>query len=629
MRILCLCLFILSLSFLHLNGQQVPKKAEKLYKSAESSFLTQQSVLAMESLEKAIKIYPEYVDAWKLKSQILLKQEKFDEAQTVFLKLIEIDPKLSWRVYYQMGLIDLDRGKLVEALSAFEKASNQGNLTEKQSERINGQIEICKNRINLMADKKPFNPIPLTDNLNSEFDEYLPIFTADGSRIFFTRKMLVTELPNEDFYWAEKNDSGDWDIAQNFGLPVNTPLGQQGAMSISPDGNRMFYAQKDPQKNGGFDIYYSYVINGEWTLPINLGLPISTQHWESQPCISADSKSLFFASKRPGGKGGIDIWKSELIDNRWQEPINMEGINTAGDEQCPFLHADGKTLYFSSNGHPGMGDADIFMATMNSDGNWEGIENLGYPINTFANENSLMVDRNGKTAYYSSYVEGKGFDLFQFELPEESRAEYVTYVKGIVKDDESKDFLNAKIEIVDLETGEIMNTLNSQENDGSFLVILPANKKYAFNASKENYILYSDHFEPDLVKEEEPYLLDIFLEKIVMADSFILENIFFETGKSELLESSKYELNKILELLQTDSNLKVEIIGHTDNVGDEALNLNLSKKRARSVYDYLASKGIATQRLKSDGKGESEPISDNETEQGRQQNRRTEFKILR
>ncbi len=602
----------------------IPKKAEKLFKTAETEYLNQNLPTAIELLKKATDMHPEYMQAWKLKAQIYTENNNYKEAKSSLEKLQELAPELSPKINYQLGLFEMDKKEYTKAIAYFEKAKE--TPTKSLQKKIKNKLNACQLRMEMMENKILFTSIALSDSVNSINDEYLPVFTADGSKMFFTRKIGNGRLANEDFYWSEKNTQNDWATAKDMGAPINTELGQQGALSISPDGKRMFFAQKDKKNN--FDLYYSYQVNGEWILPINVGLPVSTQHWESQPCISSDGTELYFASKRPGGKGGIDIWKSKLENNRWQDPINLSEINTEKDEQCPFLHPDGESLFFSSEGHPGMGEADLFKSIRQADGTWSVPENLGYPINTEADENSLIVDREGKTAYYARLVEGKGFDLFSFDLPKELQPNYVSYVKGIVTDAKSSEPLSAKVEIINLEDGTVINTINSAKEDGSFLLTLPIGKDYAFNCTKEGYLVYSDHFSLKEAKHKEPYDLKIGLNPEKTGASFVLKNIFFETGSYKLLSQSFIELDKLLALLQENPNTKLEIIGHTDNVGDDQNNLNLSTNRAKSVYEYIVDKGIVPNRLKYAGKGETEPLTTNDTEEGRAQNRRTEFKII-
>lgn len=611
------------------NGfSQLNKKAEKLFKQAEMDFLSGNTEMAVTLLNQAIEKDDKCGECWKLKAQIFKRQNNNDAAKESLVRFMELQPSMSNKIKRELANLEMMEYNYEKAIAYLEDIVNSGDLKESKVAKINEQIDLCKYRITMKNKPVDFNPVSLSDAINSTSDEYLPTFTADGNRIFFTRKFGAGQMAQEDFYWSQKNELGEWTPAQPMGLPVNTEDGLEGALTISPDGQKLFFARKKLRSKGGFDLFYTYQVGEEWILPMSIGQPLNTPTWESQPCISADGTELYFASKRPGGKGDIDIWVSRLVDNTWQEPENVPGINTAGKEQCPFLHPDGQTMYFSSNGLRGMGEADLFRVVRQADGSWGEPQNLGYPINTSSDENSLVVDREGKNAYYSRFVENRGFDLFSFELPKDLQPQFVTYVSGTVFDKEDKTPLASSIEIIDLESGIVINTIQSDEKNGNFLLTLPVGKDYAFSVEKESYVLFSDNFSLQDVESKEPYKLDIGLEKIKKEASFVLENIFFETGKSDLKSSSYSELDKLVELLNDNANIRMEIIGHTDNVGDAQSNLDLSVNRAKAVSTYLSSKGIVSSRLSHSGKGETQPIADNETEEGRAQNRRTEFKVL-
>ncbi|MGB0931927.1 MAG: OmpA family protein, partial [Chitinophagales bacterium] len=411
------------------------------------------------------------------------------------------------------------------------------------------------------------------------------------------------------------------------------------AICLSPDGKRMFFAAKNRQDAiGGFDLFYCIKVGEDWQGPYNLGKPVNTYNWDSQPSISADGKSLYFSSKRKGGHGGIDIWVSHLENNYWGEPVNLgPNINTDKNEQTPFIHPDNQTLYFSSNGHIGMGDADLYIARKDTAGEWGKPENLGYPINTRGNENGLIVTASGERAYYSSYNEGYGLDLYYFPLPKKVQPTYVTYVKGKVFDSETKDKLAATIELIDLETGDTILETTSDRISGEFLVTLTVGKNYMYNVSKENYLFFSENFSLKEAEANKPFLVDIPLKKIFVEETFeskigqtvVLKNVFFETNAFDLKPSSNTELNKLVEMLNQYDLLHIEIGGHTDSIGSAEYNLELSENRAESVYNYLLDKGIDSKRLSYHGYGKSQPIAENETEVGRAINRRTEFKVIK
>jgi outer membrane protein OmpA-like peptidoglycan-associated protein len=368
-------------------------------------------------------------------------------------------------------------------------------------------------------------------------------------------------------------------------------------------------------------------------MPRNFGNPVSTRYWESQPTFSADGKTILFVSNRPGGEGSMDIWQTTMSEEGvFTDPVNIgPPVNTLKDETSPFLHPDGITLYFASTGHQGMGGEDIFYATLQQDGKWTQPVNMGYPINTIANEFNLIVNAKGDKAFFSSNKKG-GFgklDLYWFELPQSLRPLPVTYFKGKIVDNKDETPLEALFEVIDLKTNKVVITSSSDPVTGEFLVCIPTNSSYALNAVKEHYLFYSENFEiAGTYSEILPYEKDVALKRIELGESIILKNVFFDTDKADLKPASETELNRLTLLMQQNPRMKVEISGHTDNIGNKEHNATLSNNRARSVFDYLVHQGIAAERMTYKGYGFDKPVASNDTEEGRALNRRTEFTII-
>ena len=347
----------------------------------------------------------------------------------------------------------------------------------------------------------------------------------------------------EDFFYCDRLDTG-WHKAVNLGPPINTH-GNEGALCISPDGKMIFFAACNrPDSYGSCDIYWSRKEGNHWTVPENLGPVVNSPAWDSQPSFSSDGKTLYFASKRQGGKGSSDIWKTELQpDGQWTEPVNLgDSINTKAEEMAPFIHPDNQTLYFSSRGHPGMGGLDLFYSRKDANGNWTRPVNLGYPINTSADEITLVVNANGDVAYISSdKLGGKGRqDIYSFKLYENARPHKTTYFKGIVYNKETGQRLEARFELTDLETGRTVVQSSSDAITGEFLLSFPVDKNYALNVSKEGYLFYSDNFllEGDNTQAK-PFVKNIPLQEIKVGETVILKNIFFDTDKYDLKEESR------------------------------------------------------------------------------------------
>ena len=435
----------------------------------------------------------------------------------------------------------------------------------------------------------------------------------------------------EDFYISYFS-GGEWQKAFNAGAPLNTRQ-NEGAQTLSSNGNYMFFTACDrPGGLGSCDIYFSSFSEGRWSLPSNVGSPVNSLSWETQPSISADGKVLFFSSSRKGGFGGKDIWYSTLNDkNSWNNPVNLgKTVNTEDDEMSPFIHFDGKTLYFASDGLPGMGGFDIFMTRMNIDSTWSEPKNLGYPINTYNDEMGLIIESNGKKAYFSSIRDkSNGKDIFCFDLYESVRPNPVSYLKGKVIDKESGKLLKADYELINLSTNKV-TIKSTTDGSGNFLVCLPSGCNYGINVNKSGYLFYSENFVLEGQHTViEPFIKRISLSPIKVGEMIQLTNVFYEIDSWELKKESTLELNNLVSLLTDNKDLIIEIGGHTDSTGSDEYNLTLSEKRALSVVNFLISKGISSDRLKYKGYGNTMPKSDNETLDGRKLNRRTEAKIIK
>ncbi|MCR6721310.1 MAG: OmpA family protein [Chitinophagaceae bacterium] len=481
-----------------------------------------------------------------------------------------------------------------------------------------------KNKI----DNYVFNPVNAGSNINTSEPEYFPALTIDGKELVFTRALGKR---NEDFFSSRKTESGEWEPAQPMKGSINTPM-NEGAQTISQDGTWLVFTACNRRDGfGSCDLYISFLEENGWSEAINLGGSINSDQWESQPCLSPDKKELYFASRRPGGIGGSDIYVSRLQPNgKWGTPENLgPEINTPGDEQSPFIHADNQTLYFVSNHWPGYGDDDLFLSRKGPGGSWSKPENLGYPINTINKEATLFITADGKTAYYASdRSDSKGsWDIYSFELREAIRPTPTLWVKGKVFDSKTRAGLPSTVELTDIANNKIVSQIQTDER-GNYLVTLPIGRDYAFNVNRKGYLFYSDNFMLSSNAADSTYEKDIPLQPIEVNASFVLNNIFFDNNEYALKPTSTSELEKLVQLLKENPSLKIEISGHTDNVGKPADNMVLSNNRAKAVMNFLNSQGIALTRLIAKGYGETRPVSDNNTEAGRAKNRRTEVKVL-
>lgn len=620
------------------------KKAIKLFKEAEINYNERKDDEAIEKLKSAIEIDNGFLEAYLLRANILHDNRRYEEEIVDYNTVIKLNPNFSYKTYYFAGIANLLIGNYNDALENFKTVETFTSVNPKTVENNTKLIERAQFAINQVANPVEFNPVNIGKEINTEYNEYWPTISVDESKLIFTRLIpsspdqIISQLgKQEDIYFSYKKD-GKWSDAVNAGQPLNTS-NNEGAMTLSPDGNIFFYTVCNrPEDFGSCDIYYSRKIGNSWTKPKNLGDKVNSRYWESNPSFSSDGKTLFFISNRTGGFGKMDIWFSKITGKDasgnyiWSQPQNIGNIiNTEESEQSPFIHPDNSTFYFASDGHLGMGGQDIFISKKDSLGNWKKPVNIGYPINTYKDENGIVVNSKGDYAYIVSDRKNGfgGLDIYSFELTGNIKPAYVNYVKGRIYDAETKKPLSADFELYNIESCELAVSSNSDGTTGEYLVSLPVNHEYAFNASKKGYLFYSEHFSlAEGNSENKEYILDIPLQPIKENMKVVLKNIFYETDSYTLKNESQAELNKLISFLKENPEVTIEIGGHTDNIGTKEYNKKLSENRAKTVFEYLVNKGIAKERLTYNGYDFSMPLSTNDTEEGRALNRRTEFKII-
>jgi flagellar motor protein MotB len=607
-------------------------RALKAYNEGKQAYEFLDLKNAEKFLKEAINIDNKFYEAYMILGEMMAKQRRFTESADYYKKAVRTDSLFYKPVFFPLANAEMMCGRYSEALIDFQTYLVQPGISDKNKVSAIKCIEDCKYAIGAMKNPVPFSPVDLGDSINTPDDEYWPSITVDGQTLMFTRQVSYGKSiirTQEDFYISHsQNDI--WSKAINAGYPLNTPQ-NEGAQSLSSDGRYMYFtACEKPDGQGRCDIYYSSFDRKNWSLPMNIGPPVNTKAWESQPSISANGRMLFFTSNRAGGLGGMDLWYSVLSDEgKWKTPVNLgKVINTTGDEMSPFIHFDGKTLYFSSNGRVGMGGADIYFSKMNDDTTWTEPGNMGYPINTFNDETGLIIDASGQKAYFSSKRDqARGKDIYSFNVYESVRPEPVSYFKGSVYEKGTGRLLIANYDLVNLKTGHILVS-GLADVTGTFLVCMPPDNNYGLNVSKEGYLFYSDNFMFEGIHSaREPFIKRIELSPIRVGEKLILSNVFYEFDSWTITKESYSELDKLTRLLSDNKNITVEIGGYTDSIGTEAYNLDLSEKRARSVLDYLVGKGIIAERLRYKGYGATSPVGDNVTDDGRKLNRRTEIKI--
>jgi len=622
-----LLLFLSVFAFAQQPYSTTNQEAIKNYALANQAIDEHSFPEAIDLLQKAVKADNKFVEAHALLGNTLHLTKNNKGAIDEFKKVIALNPDFSRAIYMKIADMEISEAQYQDAQAHLQKFLSLPNNAEKDRDYAQKLLKDCIFAIDALQHPVPFKPINLGASINTAADEYSPVSTADDKTIIFTRQIGQ----NEDFYQANKVDN-QWQKSVYLSDRINTPNYNEGSESVSQDGKFLFFTGCNrPDGKGRCDIYVATKKGDDWGKPFSLSPPINTPGWESQPSISADGRTLYFVSNRKGGYGGYDIWKSNLTDKGWSEPENLgSNVNTPYNEQSPFIHPDDSTLYFCSNGWPGMGNQDLFVSRLAKDGKWQAPKNLGYPINTNGDESGLSLTAGGAYAFFSSNkLDGfGGFDIYTFEMPPDLRPHVVTYVKGFVSDAKTRQPLESAVEIIALENNRPVYQDFSSAEKGDFLATITAGKNYGLNISKPGYLFYSENFSLVGHTSSNPFFITALLEPIEVGNKVILKNIFFDTNKYQLQPDSRAELQKLIEFMELNPTVKIEISGHTDNVGNDISNQTLSENRAKSVYDFLISGKIDPSRMVFKGYGKTQPIAPNDSDENRAKNRRTEFKII-
>ena len=551
------------------------KKASKFYEEAVQSLNKKKYADAEDELKKAISKDNSFIEAYLLLGDVYYYEKKPEDAIDSYKKALEINSERYPNIYFTLAQTEFSIARYEDAKKHYLNYIQSKDTDEENFRLAKKSLDNCDFAINAIKNPVPFKPKNLGAGVNSKSEEYFPCLTVDGKTLLYTRLVQNPESANnmglnEDFFISHLSDSS-WTQSEDIGKLINTPY-NEGAPCLSPDGQILIFTACEVfgdygsgrKGYGSCDLFFSRKLNSNWTEPINMGAPINSRSWESQPSYSSDGRTIYFirrASNKSDKKVQY-IYKSELgEDGRWGVPVKLnDKINVPGCRQeSVFIHPDNQTLYFSSNGPTGMGGMDIFMSRKGADGDWGEAVNLGYPINTVNDENSFTVSGDGKTAFFASdRKEGYGgLDLYSFDLPQQNRPLSVSYMRGRIYDKESKKPMYARFELIDLETGRTAIKSFSNKGNGEFMVCLPANKNYALNVSSDKYLFYSENFE---IKNTgtilNPVIKDILLQPIKIGETVVLRNIFFETAKYELKPESEIELNKLIELLNKNPKMK-------------------------------------------------------------------------
>ena len=612
-------------------------------------------------LQKALKKDDRFWEAHLLSAEYEEYLSNYDNAIIHYQAAIKIDPNhtKTGNTYYQLSKLLLKKGRYKESLKSLNQfLSFRNSNPDYRREAI--RLKDCA-LFSIEAIKNPhdFNPINVGPGVNTRYPEYFPTITVDGKTMLFTR-LLPNEYANrfkkqEDFFISNLSTEEVWQKAFPMPRNINT-IRNEGAPTLSADGRSLVFVACPDESGqnyganrrgrGSCDLFYTKKVGNKWLNPINIPGAINSASWETQPSLSADGKTLYFIReiKGSGAKDNSDIFVSHLReDGNWDTPKRLpEIINTPYAEESVLIHPDGKTLYFASKGHVGLGGTDLFVSRMDHNGNWSKPENLGYPINTFYNENSLMVSAEGEIAFFASNRHGGygGLDIYHFILPEHLRPIKTLYFEGIVYDSKTKLPIGGKFELIDLQTGKTVITSYADKKTGEFIVSLPLNKKYALKVNEKGYAYYSENFNMTIKHGLDKMHMDIPLDPISNSENeIIFKNVFFDLSKSNLRTESYVELDNFVEYLNENPTLKIEIGGHTDSRGNKENNIRLSTDRAKAVYDYLLAKKINANRMNFKGYGSEIPIIDDKTisllplksqkEDAHQTNRRTSYRIIK
>ena len=650
----------------------IKKKAIKLYTKALENISVGNVREARALLNEAKKIEPQFAEVyfqlgiikWKMAEDASYDYRKaanaqryFNSAVKNFEKVIKNCPKTSdYEAFYYLGIYNYKKknyAKAIDFLDIYLKKSKSDINKKKEVEKI---LKKMSKVAFLVKNPVPFEPHKLYD-ISTPKDEFLPLISPDGELAFFTRRYAKFFKETQTKKWIDEfsfsrritplNSSYErFDKGSAMPYPFNSEGIDQGACSITIDNAHLYITICKFVKVGGkpyknCDIYVSHYENNSWSKLENLGDAINgNDTWESQPSISADGKVLYFASIRPGNIGfsssnqTIDLYVSYYKNGKWTKAQNLGPIiNTEKNEKSPFIHTDSQTLYFASDGRDGMGGFDIYFSKK-VNGKWTNPKNLGYPINTEGDDLGFIVSTNGEKAYFSSnkFNDDGGWDIYTFDLYEEARPKKVLFVKGKLIDENGEVITDAKVELINANTNDKVEGMINKSTGNYAVAIATDNKEEEFllKIKKKDFAFTSKYIKPKEARlYSAPVEITMEMRPIKIGEKVRINDIHFATNSANLDKASLFVLDNFVEFLKENPSIKIEIYGHTDNIGEAQKNLELSQRRADVVRKYLIFNGINPNRIvKVLGFGETKPIATNSTPEGRAKNRRTEFVIV-
>ena len=601
------------------------KKAVQSYEAGLRALENNDAQKAIQYFTATAALDSQYLDPVIALFQLYHDKKKFQAAIDYFDQIKKIDSAASIPFLVKQGVALASLGQYKAAIKLLAPYISNNDLPVYLKEKSNALNAVCQFAVlqNIAPEITIFN---MGDSINSPVSEYFPAVSIQDSLFLFMRRL---NLSREDFYVSNMGANGF-----TAAMPLSDTLNfaaKKGSMSLSADLQTLYYAADYAEQGyGRYDIYKVQRTTWGWSKPKNLGQRINSDYWDSAPSIGPDGNTIYFASNRPEGFGGIDIYMSYKNEKGyWEDAINLgPTINTKGDDQTPFIHADNQSLYFSSNGHPGFGGADFYVSRKKIDGSWTKPINLGYPINTYDNEGSIAVASNGAIAYIASdRADSRGeLDIYKITLAENTRAHKTWYIKGQIVDAKTKKTIAADLNLVDPATGYTIMEMKV-DSLGQFLLALPYFDSLGLKINSIGHDYLTSILPIDTVKAMSGQTFNFALSPIEKVFTKIFNQVYFESNSAKLQAISNVELDALVTYLENTSNASILIEGHTDNTGTVAQNNILSLERANSIAKYLVQNGIASSRIQTKGLGASMPIADNNTVAGRAKNRRTSFTI--
>lgn len=662
-------------SFAQLRLTTHSSKANRYYSLALKNYREGKTALALSLLDRCEKYDANFVELWLLKGDIQHSQKDTAAEIASFKKAISINPDFFPNVHFLLGELLMEKSNYKEALIAYQQFLKYPNINSAKRKKSERAARNCKYMLKHKEKGEKVDFYPLT-SVNTRDDEYWPFVSASGEEFFFTRKSGKGKYENENIYKGDrdtdkapnvtkrledhygegaveykqvnsvKDKTTATDKKLNFNMDYSVAVksswknivpfnfntsSNEGNISMTADGKRIYFGACDRSDGyGSFDIYMSIKKGDKWSDPINVGQPLNTKSWDSQPSISPDGRTLYFASNRAGGKGFSDIWVSKLVKNLpngrqlWSKPKSLS-FNTTDYDMAPFVHFDNSTLFFSSKGLPGMGGLDIYKVVKKDKG-WGEPVNIG--VNNEFDNIGFAVSPDGTTAYFSSVTKRGDRDIFYFNLPKHIRITPIIYLYGNIIDKKSGKLVKARMQLTKYAGSRKAECIYDKQHDANYSLCLPCKEVFCMNVVAKGYEFYSEKISLSDSLKFTSIKRNVMLNPISLESKICLSNIYFDFDSYKLKKKSYPELQRLKEYLLLNNHIKIEIGGHTDDRGSDIYNKDLSEKRAGQVYNYLVENGISKGRLQFKGYGSAVPVDNAKTEEARQKNRRTEIKVV-